>query len=51
MCECVGLNVSHLILQTPTLKANMIQFDGLRDSQGKIMECVACQLCFHFLNE
>lgn len=29
MCECIGLNISHLILQTPTLKANMIQFDGL----------------------
>lgn len=29
MCEYIGLNIGHLILQTPTLKANMIQFDGL----------------------
>lgn len=37
----VGLNISHSILQTPTLKANMIQFDGIKDSEGKIVECVA----------
>lgn len=45
MCECIGLNISHLIQQAPTLKANMIQFDGLRDSQGKIVECVADSVC------
>lgn len=28
-CECIGLNISHLILQTSALKANMLQFDGL----------------------
>lgn len=51
MCESIGLNISHLILQTPTPKANMIQFDGLSDSQSKITECVSRQICFHFDNE